>query len=72
VPVRAEVAQLDQLSAHADASQLLDWLGALHRPPRQVFVTHGEPVAADTLRRSIAERFGWPARVPEYREAVEL
>lgn len=72
VPVRAEVAQLDQLSAHADASQLLDWLGALHRPPRQVFVTHGEPVAADTLRRSIAERFSWPARVPEYREAVEL
>jgi metallo-beta-lactamase family protein len=72
VPVRAEVVQLDLLSAHADSVQVLDWLGRLGRAPRQVFVVHGEPVAADTLRRSIAERLGWPARVPEYREAVEL
>lgn len=72
VPVRAEVVQLDLLSAHADSAQLLDWLARLRRPPRQVFVVHGEAEAADTLRRSIGERFDWPARVPEYREAVEL
>jgi hypothetical protein len=29
-------------------------------------------VAADALRRTIEERLGWAARVPEYRESVEL
>jgi len=72
VPVRAEVANLDMLSAHADRGQLLDWLASLPRAPRQVFVTHGEPVAADALRLAIEERFGWPCTVPEYRSAVEL
>jgi metallo-beta-lactamase family protein len=72
VPVRAEVAQIDLLSAHADSRQLIEWLGRMRKPPRQVFITHGEPVAADALRRTIEERLGWAARVPEYRESVEL
>ena len=40
--------------------------------PRRVFVTHGEPVAADALRQAIEERHRWPCSVPEYRDAVEL
>lgn len=71
VPVRAEVANLDTLSAHADREQLLTWLGALPTP-RRVFVTHGEPVAADALRLAIGERHGWPAAVPDYLESREL
>lgn len=72
VPVRAEVANLDMLSAHADREQVLAWLGRLPRPPRRVFVTHGEPVAADQLRLAIQERFGWDAGVPEHRACVDL
>lgn len=72
VPVRAEVANLDMLSAHADRDQLLAWLAQLPRAPRRVFVTHGEPVAADALRLAIQERFGWNAVVPEYRAQVDL
>jgi metallo-beta-lactamase family protein len=71
VPVRAEVANLDTLSAHADRAQLLHWLSALPAP-RRVFVTHGEPVAADALRLAIEERHGWPVTVPDYLEACEL
>ena len=71
VPVRAEVANLDSLSAHADREQLLAWLGALPAP-RRVFVTHGEPVAADSLRLAIEERHGWPVTVPDYLESREL
>ena len=71
VPVRAEVANLDTLSAHADRAQLLDWLKALPAP-RRVFVTHGEPVAADALRLAIEERQGWPVTVPDYLESCEL
>lgn len=71
VPVRAEVANLETLSAHADRDELLAWLGTL-RAPRRVFVTHGEPVAADALRLAIEERHGWPCTVPDYRESREL
>lgn len=72
VPIRAEVNQIEGLSAHADQSGLLGWLGALGQKPQQVFVIHGEPQAADTLRLRIGEQLGWKARVPDYRETFKL
>lgn len=72
VPVRAEVVNLDMLSAHADKEQLLAWAGAMTHAPKRVFITHGEPVAADALRLALQERHGWLCEVPEYRQAVEL
>ena len=72
VPVRAEVVNLETMSAHADYEELLQWLSGFRRAPRHVFVTHGEPSAADALRRKIGERFGWSCSVPEYRDEVVL
>jgi metallo-beta-lactamase family protein len=72
VPVRAEVCAIGALSGHADRSELLAWIGKLPAPPRRVFVTHGEPEAADALRQQVEERFGFAATVPEYLQAVEL
>jgi metallo-beta-lactamase family protein len=72
VPVRAEVVSLGSLSAHADRGELLGWLGRLPKPPRRVFVTHGEPAAADSLRQAIEERHRWPCLLPEHLEEVEL
>jgi len=71
VPVRAEVARLDSLSAHADQRELLAWLGAGPRP-RQIFLVHGEPDALDALRVAIREQLGWDATVPDYRDIVDL
>lgn len=72
VSVHAEVAVLDSLSAHADAEEIVAWLGNFAAPPRTTFVTHGEPAAADALRLRIEERLGWEVRVPEHGETVEL
>jgi metallo-beta-lactamase family protein len=72
VPVRAEVALIDNLSAHADAAEILGWLGGFRRPPRRTFVTHGEPAAADALRLRIEERLGWDCTVPDYLEKERL
>ena len=72
VPVRAEIVSLDNLSAHADYTEILDWLKHFEAPPRQTFVTHGEPQAADALRHRIEEDLGWHTVVPEYLETVEL
>jgi metallo-beta-lactamase family protein len=70
--VQAEVGQLEALSAHADADELLAWMSELPAAPRRVFVTHGEAGAADAFRFRIEHEKGWPAVVPEHREAFEL
>ena len=72
IPVRAEVSQLDGLSAHADREDLLNWIGALPCNPHHVYVTHGEPEAADSLRQAIEERHRWPCSVPEYLQIANL
>lgn len=72
VPVKAEIVSLAGLSAHADYSEILDWLDRFKSPPRMTFITHGEPAAADALRRRIEERLHWRCRIPEYLESAEL
>ncbi|MDA1098013.1 MAG: MBL fold metallo-hydrolase [Proteobacteria bacterium] len=72
VPIRAEVETLHMLSAHADADEILAWLGHFRAPPRQTFITHGEPAASDTLRRRIKDELDWPCLVPEYRDRIAL
>ena len=72
VPVRAEVVKLDSMSAHADYAEIIDWLRGFRRPPSRTFVTHGEPAAADEMRRRIEEALGWEVAVPEYGETVVL
>lgn len=72
VPVRAEVVQLGAASAHADASELIGWLRAAPKAPRGVFITHGEPDAADALRLRIKRELQWAAHIPEYLDSVDL
>ncbi len=72
VTVRAEVVQIEGLSAHADQAGLVGWLKALERPPQRVFIVHGEPAAADQLRRRVDEDLGLDACVPDYRDTAEL
>jgi metallo-beta-lactamase family protein len=72
VPVRAEVRHLDMLSAHADRDEIVRWLENFRRTPGRVFLTHGEPNAAESLRRHIAEKLGWTCEVPAYLDTVDL
>ena len=72
VPVRAQVENLDMLSAHADADEIMRWLRGLKKVPQTAFVTHGEPDAADALRRRIEEELGWECQVPEHGQQVVL
>jgi metallo-beta-lactamase family protein len=71
-PVRAEIAQLHAHSSHADGNELLAWARKLERPPKHVFVTHGEPGASEALRLRFQQELGWQASAPEYRDTVHL
>jgi len=72
VPVRAEVATIGNLSAHADYAEIIEWLRTFERPPGRVFLTHGEPAAADALRVRIRDALGWDCTVPDFLGSVSL
>ncbi|HVB38350.1 MAG TPA: MBL fold metallo-hydrolase, partial [Vicinamibacterales bacterium] len=72
VDVRARIERLESMSAHADAGEIMRWLGGFTRPPSRTFVVHGEPAAQDTLKVEVQKRFGWNVHVPEYLEEVDL
>ena len=72
VPVAAEIIEMGQFSAHAGKSELLRWLGGLQSPPKQTWLTHGEPAAAEALQSAIKERLGWSVAVARYLDTVEL
>jgi metallo-beta-lactamase family protein len=70
--VKAQIRQLDGASGHADRTALLRWIGHLKRPPRQIFLTHGDEEAARHLAGEIEQRWGWPTTVPAYQDSVPL
>jgi metallo-beta-lactamase family protein len=72
VPVCAEILEMGQFSAHAGRSELLRWLTALPAPPRQTYLTHGEPKAAQSLQAVIEDKFKWPVAVARYLDTVDL
>jgi metallo-beta-lactamase family protein len=72
IQVRAKVANLDSLSGHADYLEILDWLKALSGAPKAIYLTHGEPAAADEMRLHIREALGWDSIVPDYLQAVDV
>jgi metallo-beta-lactamase family protein len=72
VPVRCGIEKIGGFSAHADWKEVIRWLEGMPSPPKRVFVTHGEPVAADAMAQRIRERFGWTIEVPQYGERFEL
>ncbi|MFH1382322.1 MAG: MBL fold metallo-hydrolase [Chloroflexota bacterium] len=71
-PVRARIAQIQGLSAHADRDELLRWLSGLVEAPRHVFVTHGEAETADRFAEFLKEKTGWEVSVPGYGDEVVL
>lgn len=72
VSVRATVHKLDALSAHADYAELIAWLRHSPIEPVRTFVTHGEPAAADALRRRLRDELSWEAVVPDHASSWAL
>lgn len=70
--VRAQIAQIEGFSAHADRSALHDWLDGLSSPPKKVFLVHGEKEGAQNLRDDIVKTKGWNVEIPEYKMEYEI
>lgn len=68
--VRARVVRVHGFSAHADRNELLEWLSALKKAPKRIFIVHGEKNAAESFAEFVKEKTGWDATVPAYRDEV--
>jgi metallo-beta-lactamase family protein len=73
IPVRAQIVEIGQLSAHAGRSELIRWLSRFQAPPRQTFLVHGEPSGLNGLRDAVASRYHWPSvMIPSHLQSFDL
>jgi metallo-beta-lactamase family protein len=72
VPIRAQVAALEQFSDHADPPELLQWLRTFPKQPATTYLVHGEPDASGKLRDLMQKELGWNVEAAKYLEKVEI
>ncbi len=72
VPIRAQVAALEQFSDHADPPELIEWLRTFTSKPGVTYLVHGEPSAASQMRDLMRKELGWNVQVAEYMDRVEV
>lgn len=72
VKINCQLEVLDGLSAHADRSELLQWLNTIQKAPKQTFVVHGELTEAEPFAETIRDQRGWNVSIPQYLESFQL
>ena len=72
IPVRAQIAALEQFSDHADPPELLEWLRTFRKQPESTYLVHGEPDASGQLRDLMKKDLGWNVQVAQYLEKVVI
>jgi len=70
--VKARITRINGFSAHADRNELFTWLSKLKKPPRKVFVVHGETKSANEFGDYIRQKTGWQVVVPAYQDEIVL
>jgi metallo-beta-lactamase family protein len=72
LPIKAQVAFLEQFSDHADTAELLQWLKSFKSQPRVTYLVHGEPDASQKLQQALSQELKWDVRVAQWMEKVEI
>jgi metallo-beta-lactamase family protein len=72
VPIRAQIAALEQFSDHADPPELLEWLRTFRNPPAMTYLVHGEADASGRLRDLMQKELGWNVQIAQYLEKVDV
>ncbi len=72
IPIRAQIAALEQFSDHADTPELLQWLHTFQQKPAATYLVHGEPSASSQLRDAMTKELGWNVQVAQWMQKVEV
>lgn len=70
--VRAHIAEITGLSAHADQSELIEWVKKYEIPPKQIMLIHGEFSALEALRVKIQTDLQVPVKILKKDEEIIL
>jgi metallo-beta-lactamase family protein len=62
-PVRASVAEIIGLSAHADQTELMHWVKATGAHAKQIILVHGEAASQQSLRVKIQTELGFSVMI---------
>ena len=71
-PVKAEIKNLEGLSAHTDQKGLIDWMSRLKAEPEHIFIVHGEHNSSVGLKNKISEVYGWNAAIPKLNQISQI
>ena len=72
IPIRAQVAALEQFSDHADTTELLTWLRTFKKNPAVTYLVHGEPEASSRLQATMKSELGWKVEVAQWMQKVGM
>ncbi len=72
VSFQMEVAEIEGLSAHANHTELLDWLSNVEQKPERIFIVHGEQESAEALQKGIRETYDWDSEIPQLYNIEEI
>ena len=72
IPIRAQVAALEQFSDHADTPELLEWLHTFSSKPATTYLVHGEPDASTQLRDAMTKDLGWNVQIAQWMQKAEI
>ncbi|HEV2615606.1 MAG TPA: MBL fold metallo-hydrolase [Candidatus Acidoferrales bacterium] len=71
IPVRTEITEVSQFSAHGDRGELIRWLSGFTAPPKQLYLVHGDPPAAKAFGGTVQQQLHWPVTIPAYMDSFD-
>lgn len=72
IPFNMKVEEVEGLSAHADQTELLDWLSKIKKQPQKVFIMHGEKVSAIAFQEKLQQTRSWDSEIPTLFSTIDL
>lgn len=72
IPFRMQIRKIEGLSAHADQTELLNWLSDLKQKPSNIFIIHGEMEQAEAFKQKLKEVKHWESVIPQLNQSFEI